>query len=84
MSKTHELKITPEYFQYVWDKKKTFEVRKNDRDYEVGDKLVLREWDGDKGYSGSGVVKKVSYILSDPNYVKEGYVIMGLEDYHRE
>ena len=45
---TYELKILPMYFQAVWDGKKTFEVRKNDRGYKPNDILVLKEWDGTK------------------------------------
>lgn len=75
----HELKTWPQYFQAVWDGTKTFEVRRNDRNFQVGDMLVLIEWDPEKDvWTGSGVCKKVSYILDDPNFVKDGYVVMGL------
>ena len=81
MSK-HELKIWPEYFQAVWDGSKTFEVRKNDRDYKVGDMLVLLEWDPNKDeWTGSGICKRVTYILDAPEYLKEGYVVMGLAEW---
>lgn len=42
--KTHELKILPQYFKAVQNGSKTFELRKNDRRFKVGDTLILREW----------------------------------------
>jgi hypothetical protein len=41
----HELKILPQYFCRVQDGSKTFEVRENDRGFQPGDDVVLREWD---------------------------------------
>lgn len=77
--KTHELKILPQYFQSVWNGTKTFEVRKDDRDYQRGDILVLREWDNGS-YTGSAVCVKVTYILQDAEKygLQDGYIIMGI------
>lgn len=40
----HELKVVPPYFDALVSGSKTFEVRKNDRAYQRGDVLRLREW----------------------------------------
>lgn len=40
----HDLKIWPKYFNVVQRGDKSFEVRKNDRAFAVGDTLKLREW----------------------------------------
>lgn len=65
---THELKILPQYFQAVWDGTKNFELRKNDRDYKVGDILILREYNNGE-YTGSFLKVIVTYILKDcPEY----------------
>lgn len=40
--KLHELKIKEEYFNAVIRGEKTFELRKNDRDYEVGDLIHFK------------------------------------------
>lgn len=45
MPKVHELKTEPAYFDAVLRGDKTFEVRKNDRDFQTGDTLVLKEFD---------------------------------------
>lgn len=41
----HELKIWPQYYCRVADGSKTFELRKNDRGFQPGDTVRLREWD---------------------------------------
>ena len=51
---THDLKIWPEYFKAVVEGNKTFEIRKNDRDYKVGDTLNLREFRPCKKCNGRG------------------------------
>ena len=43
--KTHSLKTWPSYWLAVKRGDKTFEVRRNDRDFAVGDLLLLRMWD---------------------------------------
>ena len=45
----HDLKCHPDYFEALRDGTKTFECRYNDRDFEVGDELLLREYDPKKG-----------------------------------
>ena len=45
----HELKTLPEYFLDICTRSKNFELRKNDRNYKVGDCLVLKEFDEIEG-----------------------------------
>lgn len=59
----HELKIYPEYFKAVTSGQKTFEVRRNDRDFQVGDFLALNEHDPQKGYTGRCCIVEIAYIL---------------------
>jgi len=84
----HELKILPEYFQQVVEGRKNFEIRKDDRGYEVGDTLHLREWEKptkenkEGTYTGRSIKKKIIYIFEGgkPGYgLKEQWVILGLE-----
>jgi len=48
----HEHKILPEFFEAVILGFKTFEIRKNDRDYKVGDIVFLNEME--KKWRGIG------------------------------
>lgn len=47
-SQSHKLKTWPDYFQAVWEGRKKFDLRRDDRDYQVGDMLLLREYDPGK------------------------------------
>ncbi|MFK4941218.1 DUF3850 domain-containing protein [Lactococcus petauri] len=42
--KTHELKLDVKYFNEVKNGTKNFEIRKNDRDFKVGDILILKSF----------------------------------------
>ena len=76
--KRHFVKITPQYFEAVLNGIKTFEVRYNDRNYKVGDTLILREFQC-CNYTGREIEKRIVYILDDSKYCKEGFVILGLK-----
>ena len=75
-----EKKILPEYFRDVVRRRKTFEIRKDDSDYHVGDILELREWDGEQ-YTGHKVARQITYILRDavPFGLQEGYCILAIQ-----
>lgn len=78
--RVHNLKTWPEMYQAIVDGRKNFEVRLNDRDYKVGDVLILWEWDPftSKG-SGRGITRKVTFVLDEPGFgLKPGYVCMAL------
>ena len=78
----HILKTWPEYFAPIIQGKKKFEYRRNDRDYQVGDILYLREYDANAvpgAYTGRQATVKVTYILSDGFGLPEGHVIMSFK-----
>ena len=91
--KVHELKILPEYYDAVRRGDKRFEIRKDDRDYQVGDYLLLSECDdeGNLVYTDAGdgwqrhktMCVKVLYILRNcPEYgLADGYCIMAIDSY---
>lgn len=79
MAKTHELKILPKYFNDVVNGDKNFELRKNDRDFKVGDSLMLKEFDNGV-YTGDSVQVVITYILVGGEYgLDKDYVILGIE-----
>lgn len=72
--KTIDLKIEPKYFEAQEKGDKNFEIRKNDRGYQVGDLLFLHEYENNQ-YTGRILVRKITYITSYKQ--KEGYVVLG-------
>lgn len=79
MIKKIKKKILPEYFSAILSEQKTFELRKDEDDIQVGDLLVLREWDGEK-YTGRAINAYAMYVLRNaPQYgLMEGYCIIGI------
>ena len=78
--KVHQLKTWPEYFLKVKSEDKTFEIRKNDRNYEVGDVLDLREFCPISGrYTGDSCSVLVKYILGGGSFgVDKEMIIMSI------
>lgn len=64
----HELKTEAPLLQLVWEGEKTAELRRDDRDYRVGDWLVLREWftgePQNKRWGPRFVVVQVTHVYS--------------------
>ena len=79
--KVNYLKIKPEYFKDIERGVKTFELRKNDRDFKVGDVLMLIKLDNEGNETDQVMRVKITYILKDcPDYgLKEGYAILGID-----
>ena len=74
--KQHFIKTVNPYFESVFFGVKTFEYRLNDRDFKVGDNVILQEYDNITGsYSGRVVSVRITYVLSDYCDMMEGYVI---------
>ena len=75
----HRLKLAKMFFDAVDTGKKSFELRKNDRNYQIGDILELHEMsDGEE--TGRVTEKQVIYILEGFKGLEEGYCILGLSE----
>lgn len=78
---THRLKVIIKYADAIMNGTKTFEVRKNDRGYEVGDKIVF-DVVTNEGYAVgeaarhplNGEVYRIDYILDDFEGLAQKYV----------
>ncbi len=86
MSQLHELKTDPVPFRQVWQARKVFELRKNDRDFHAGDVLHLREYqlvvpEGQPNYSGKSILVLVVYVLDSAEEwgLKKDYVAMSIK-----
>lgn len=77
--KTHILKTHSEPFLALQKGIKRFEFRYNDRNFEVGDTLILKEWLPDKEtFTDQFIYARVDYI-SHSNYgIPFGYVCMSI------
>jgi hypothetical protein len=80
----HSLKTWTEYYNFVVSGEKTFEVRRNDRNFQKGDILRLEEYIvAENKYTGRHVDAEVTYILNGGQFgIEAGNVIMGLKILH--
>ena len=82
--KIHELKIQLSYFEAVYTGLKSFEFRKDDRDFEVGDlirfRVIGKTTLGAPNSVLSNVLFKIKYILRDiPELgLPKDYCILGI------
>lgn len=77
----HDLKTVQPYFDdAVWGRKR-FEVRNNDRQFEVGDLLLLQELaPATDYYTGRMALFQVVYIFEGGQFgLAEDYVVLGIE-----
>lgn len=91
MSRVHHLKSWPEPFAAMEEGRKTFDVRKDDRGFMVGDVICLHEWDpGLQPYASLDVepgetkadrlYRKVTYVLYGGRFgLPEGLCVLGVE-----
>ena len=75
----HSLKSWPEAFQAHVSGVKVADYRKDDRGFNVGDTLRLREWSKETSYTGRVIEVEVTHIVRGPAFgIPEGYVVMSI------
>lgn len=76
MEQIHFLKLIQPYFEESWNRVKTFEVRKNDRNFKKNDIVFLKEYDPTTdNYSGRELKCTILYVLDEFTALKEDYVV---------
>ncbi|HZR35154.1 MAG TPA: DUF3850 domain-containing protein [Nevskia sp.] len=83
MSKIHKVKIWPAPFRDVVERRKSFEVRKNDRDYQPGDVLWLEEFNPQSAeLTGRSQLVDIDYVLRAGEYglpgIEQGFAVLGI------
>lgn len=72
----HTLKLQQPFFDDVFHNRKDFEVRRNDRNFKVGDKLTLIDYPSGTRF----VIKEIKYILNGGQFgIENGFVVLGLK-----
>lgn len=82
---THRLKVFAKYADAIMSGAKTFEIRKNDRGYEVGDKIVFNVVTNE-GYAVgaaarhplNGATYRIDYILEGFEGLAQKYVALAI------
>ncbi len=81
MAKIHEVKLHAKYrgksIDLVLEGKKRAEFRKNDRNYEYGDTLILHEWVQDV-YTGRKVEARITDVTDLSDWL-EDYVLLSIQ-----
>jgi len=82
----HDLKIDSDSFAQLKRGRSPLQLRKDDRDYQPGDYLLLREW-VDGGYTGDTIVAYVMTVIRHGDRYGEmlapGCVAMGVLPFRR-
>lgn len=78
--KEHELKLWATYWDDVKEGHKTFEIRRNDRNFRDGDTIRFREYlMGSRSYTGREMHRKITYVLENVPGLRKGYCILGFK-----
>lgn len=83
MNKLHTLKIREKYLRDIEKGTKTFELRKNDREFQVNDLIRFVDTKGQNYPKSSRYLYEITYVLKNvPEYgLNEDYCILGLRKF---
>ena len=76
----HWLKTWPRFFAAVETGIKRFEIRRKDRDFKIGDLVVLEEWEPEtEAYSGRKIDALITYVTDfeqKPDFIVFGFLAL--------
>lgn len=81
--KVIEIKIEPNYFNMVSTGFKLNELRVNDRDYQLGDLVMMGEVDKEQGYTGRAIAARINWIVAGEEaerWLKPNHCNFGLSE----
>lgn len=87
----HTLKTWPAFFQQAWDRKKPFELRKDDRDFEAGQSVLLEEWipphqeQAEGRHTGRWILGPITNVVRDaPHFgLMPGFCVFSYQEQFR-
>ena len=74
----HQLKIKQCYLYHILEGIKTFEIRKNDRDFQVGDTIRFLPIEEENKFVGSLKDYRINYVLSDFAGLQQNHVCLAI------
>lgn len=82
--RVHALKCWPQYYAAVVSGDKTFEVRKHDHAFAVGDHLILSSWHPlEQRYLGPRTTCLITYVLAGGSFgIAPDYCVLGIKPLH--
>ncbi len=83
--KIHELKTDYEVFWEIYHGRKTCEFRKNDRNFNIYDLLLLRQHDYiNKKYANRNIIAQITHIVPSGHYgIPDGYCMLSIKIMHK-
>ena len=82
--KLHEIKLARDFVNQVNSGSKSFEIRKNDRDYKRFDLIRFISTDGQNLFAGLYVIDYILYHADFPDGVPKEYCVFSIKKFHGE
>lgn len=75
----HTVKLDSIYFGRVANGTKTFEIRRNDRDYQTGDIMHMHEYDSERKVLTDMPIIKAEIVYTSTFNQEDGWIVLGIK-----